>query len=250
MSTVHQVHSSEHARREELARAVECDPNWLAARLELARARTQSGDAYAALATLEQAPKAQQSDLAFIVERNRALLELDDRRALRESLNQALAVAKTPTFLLQEGILQLRMNGLTDARKFLDMVLQLDPENITALNARSESYLAGNQPDLALSTMRQHVSRYPNSSGLHYLLGSGSSDSIGPPMRVAFKAAIEARPAFLPAMEKLLDLEIASGNTSAARQTIASIAAAPGGKAPAELALGVVRHRPLSECPQ
>ena len=152
MSVVHQVHSSEHARREELARSVECDPNWLAARLELARARTQSGDAYAALATLEQAPKAQQSDLAFIVERNRALLELDDRRALRESLNQALAVAKTPTFLLQEGILQSRMNDLTDARKLLD---------ITALNARSESYLAGNQPDLALSTMRQHVSRYP-----------------------------------------------------------------------------------------
>src|SRR5215471_3062581 len=44
-------------------------------------------------------------------------------------------------------------------------------------------------------------------------------------------------------MEKLLDLEIAAGNTGAARQTIVLIAAAPGGKAPAELALGVLEER-------
>jgi thioredoxin-like negative regulator of GroEL len=98
MSIVHQIHNSEHARREELAAAVECDPAFLTARLELARARTESGDGFAALALLNQAPKEERSNFAYIAERNRALLAVDDRSALRKSLDRTLAASKTPAF--------------------------------------------------------------------------------------------------------------------------------------------------------
>jgi len=245
MSVVHQVHGSERARREELAQAVECDPTWLTARLELARSRSQAGDGFAALKLLDQAPKAQQSSLAYITERNRTLLAIDDRGALQKSLDQALGAAKNPSFLLQEGLLRLRMRDLPGARKYLEMALALNPEDLTALDARTESYMAGKQPELALSTLRAHVSRYPNSPGLQYLLGvwltrlNRSSEATA-----AFQAAVHARPGFLPALEKLLDLEMAAGNQAAARQTISSIAAAPGGRAPAELALGILEEGP------
>jgi tetratricopeptide (TPR) repeat protein len=244
MSRVHQVHGEENARREEVGRALELDPNWLAIRLELARMRTESGEAQAALSLLERAPKPQQSDLAFIAERNRALLALGDWQALRQSLAQGMAIAKTPGFLLQQGLLYLRTHHPDSARKYLDMALESDPQNLVALNTRSESYLAENRLDLALSSMRRHVQRHPDSVGLQYMLGVwlvrlNHTDEA----KAAFKAAIRAYPGFLPALERLLDLDMAAGDARAASEMIVSIAAAPGGSEPAELARAALEER-------
>jgi tetratricopeptide (TPR) repeat protein len=245
MSRVHQVHGAEHARREELARALESDPDWLAVRLDLARMRTESGEARAALSLLEQAPKPQHSVLAFIAERNRALLALGDWQALRQSLVQGLTVAKTPGFLLQQGLLYLHTHDPAGARKYLDMALELDPQNLVAINTRSESYLAQNRPDLALSSMREHVQRHPDSAGLQYMLGVWLLRLNHPDeAKAAFQAVLHAYPGFLPALERLLDLDIAARDNGAASQTIASIATAPGGSEPAELARGVMEERP------
>jgi tetratricopeptide (TPR) repeat protein len=245
MSRVHQVYNSERARRQELAEAVELDPNWLAARLELARARTESGGARAAIELLAAAPEAQQNNLTLISERNRALIALDDRNALRKSVEQGLAIAKTPDFLRQEGYLRMRSHDLAGARKVLDLVLEENPEDILALETRSESYMIDNQPGLALSTMREHVAKHPQSAALQYLLGAWFMRLNHPDdARAAYQAAAQARPGFLAAMEKLVDLDLAAGKPDAARQTLASISAAPGGKAPAEITLGVLEERP------
>jgi Tfp pilus assembly protein PilF len=245
MSKVHQVHASERTRREELAEAVDFDPNWLAARLELARSRTEGGGARAAVELLADAPEAQQNNVALIAERNRALIALNDRIALRKSLDQGLAIAKTPDFLRQDGYLRMQMHDLAGSRRVLDAVLEQNPEDLLALETRSESYIVENHPDLALSTMREHVSRHPRSAGLQYLLGAWLMRLNHPEeARVAFRAAAQARPGFLAAMEKLVDLDLATNKPDVARQTLASLAAAPGGNAPAEITLGVLEERP------
>jgi tetratricopeptide (TPR) repeat protein len=243
MSKVHQVHGSERARREELAEAVEHDPNWLAARLELAQARTESGGARAAIELLDQAPETQRHDVHVISELNRALLAAGDRIRLRKSIDQGLTMAKTPNFMLQDGYLRLQMHDLGGARKSLDFVLALDPENIRALDARSETYMIENQPALALSTLRAYALRYPKSAGLQYLLGSWLVRLNRPEeAKAAYRAAVDARPGFLAALERLVDLDLSSGKGDVARQTLALIAAAPGGKAPAEITLGVMQE--------
>jgi tetratricopeptide (TPR) repeat protein len=244
LSKVHQVHGAEFTRRQELTEAVELEEGWLQARLELAAARTESGAADAALDLLDRAPQSQQNDVGLIAARNWALLALDDRIALRKSLERGMAIQKMREFLLQEGYLRLRMNDPTNARKSLELALQSDPPDLRSVDALAESYWREKNPTLALVTMHGYVSRYPRSAGLQYLLGTWLLRLNRPEeAKAAFQAAIQARPGFLAALEKLADLDIRQGNLDSARQTIGLIASSPGGHSSAELALGVIEER-------
>jgi tetratricopeptide (TPR) repeat protein len=243
LSKVHQVHGAENARRHELSQAVDLAPNWLRARLELAHSLTQDGQPAAAIEVLEAAPRPQQADVAVIAEFNWALLALDDRIGLRRSLER-VADHKSPDLLIQEGILRLRIRDMVGARRFFQLALQIKPEDIRAADALAESYFSDNKPDLALAAVREYATLYPKSGGLQYLLGTWLARLNYPQeARTAFDAAINAAPGFLEALEKRADLDIASGNPSAALQAIASIAAAPGGESSAELALGMIEER-------
>jgi len=243
-SKVHQVHGGEHARRHELLQAVSLAPNWLRARLELAHALTEGDEAADAIELLEQAPRTEQTDVAFITEFNWALLALDDRIGLQRSLER-VASQDNPDLLIQEGILRLRIRDGVGARRFFQLALQIKPQDIRAADALAETYFRGNKPDLALSAVREYASRYPKSGGLQYLLGTWLMRlNYSAEARTAFDAAIQASPGFLAAMEKRADLDIASGNPNAALQAIASVAAAPGGEGSAELALGVLEEHP------
>jgi tetratricopeptide (TPR) repeat protein len=92
--------------------------------------------------------------------------------------------------------------------------------------------------------MRDYVARHPKSAALQYLLGTWLTRLNQPEdARSAFNAAAQAKPGFLEAIEGLADLDIAEGKTDSARKNMALIAAAPGGRATAELALGVLEER-------
>ena len=245
LSKVHQVHEADFARRQELAEAVELDELWLGARLELAAARTESGAPGAAVDLLNQAPLAQQNDPGLIAARNWALLAMDDRAALRKGVDHGLAIRRTPEFLLQDAYLRLRLKDLAGAQKSLESALKSAPPDLRAVDALSETYWRQKNPVFALATMHSYVDRYPKSAGLQYLYGTwllrlNRRDDA----QAAFRAAVQARPGFLPALERLADLDIAAGHLDLARQTIASISATPGGGSSAELALGVMEERP------
>ena len=245
LSKVHQVHGAEFARRQELTEAVELEEDWLQARLELAEARTNGGGADAALDLLDRAPQSQQNDVGLIAARNWALLALDERAALRKSLDRGMAIQKTPDFLLQEAYLRLRTNDPAGARKSLELALQSDPPDLRAVDALAESYWREKNPALALVTMHGYVSRYPKSAGLQYLLGTWLVRLNRPEeAKEAFHAALQARPGFLAALEKLADLDVREGKLDSARQTIGLIDSSPGGHTSAELALGVLEERP------
>jgi tetratricopeptide (TPR) repeat protein len=62
--------------------------------------------------------------------------------------------------------------------------------------------------------------------------------------RKAYTAALDVDPAFLSATSRLTNLDIAEGKLDSARSRLASIAATPMGKAPAELVLGIIEERP------
>ena len=156
-----------------------------------------------------------------------------------------MAVQKTPEFLLQEGYLRLRMKDPAGARASLELALQSGPPDVRAVDALAETYWREKKPTLALATMQGFASRYPKSAGLQYLLGTWlvrldrREDA-----KTAFRAAVQARPGFLAALERLAHLDISDGRLDSARETIDSIAAAPGGGSTAELALAVMEERP------
>jgi tetratricopeptide (TPR) repeat protein len=244
LSKVHQVHGSEFARRQELAETVQLNPEWLEPRLELALSRTDAGAPDGAVDLLDQAPQHQQSDVRLLAARNWALLALDDRVEARKSLDRSMTLANSPEFLLQEAYLRLRTGETAAARKVLEVALRGDAPDLRAVDALAESYWREHNRVFALAAMRGYASRYPTSAGLQYLLGTWLLRANEPAQaKAAFETAVTNRPGFVKALERLADIEIASGNLEAAHKTIALIAASPGGNSAAELALGVLEER-------
>ncbi len=245
MAKIYRSAGQEALRRQELTEALKNDPGYLAARLEMAETLTSDGGAKTALEYLDKATAAQKRLPALITQRNWALLELDNQAEARKSIDEGLAIQKTPDLLLQDGLLRLKTKDLAGARAAFKKVLELSPENTGALEALAGSYLQEKKPDAALATVQDYASRSPKSAKLQYLLGewlfrAGRRGEA----RVAFSAALQAVPELLDAKMKLAEIDVADGKLDSARQILVPIAATKDGKAPAELALGTMEERP------
>jgi tetratricopeptide (TPR) repeat protein len=245
MSRIYRSARQEALRRQELTEAIKSDPGHLQARLELAESLTADGGAKTALEYLDKASAAQKRSPALITQRNWALLVLDNQAEARKSIDEGLAIQKTPDLLLQDGLLRHKTKDLAGARSSFKKVLELSPENTRALEALASSYLEEKKPDAALATVQDYVSRSPKSAKLQYVLGelllrAGKREEA----RVAFSAVLQSQPELLDAKMQLAEIDIADGKLDAARQRLVPIAATKDGKAPAELALATIEERP------
>lgn len=231
-------------RQQELYSTLSADPDFLAARLELAQGLIDQRSAQTALEVLAQAPEAQKHTTEFIVQRNWALFALSESTELRKSINDGLAIRKDPSLLLQDVYLRLGTKDLAGARKSAEALLQLDPQNGRALDALAQTYLRDGNTVAALAVLRTAAQKYPRSAGLQFLLGRWLDELKYPDeARKAYTAALTIDPAFIAAKARLGYMDIASGEPDSASQEFTSVAASATRKAPAEIALAVLAER-------
>ena len=108
------------SERQELTEALSRNPEFLPARLALARNYTVDDKAKLALGVLKQTPDGQKHILDVSVERNWALIGIGNLSEARQGIDRGLAIRRVPAFILQDGFLKMKQKDFISARAASD----------------------------------------------------------------------------------------------------------------------------------
>ena len=157
--------------RQEFESALAIRPDFIQARLELARLEIAKGDYDAALKTAQQALAVDRSNLPAQIIESAALLaekKTDDARQLLENLR-----AKTPDspdVIFQLGRLNLVEKNYKEADQDFRRTYDLNPANIRGMTGLVESDLLQNKPDAAIQTLKAELAKSPERNDMKLLL--------------------------------------------------------------------------------
>ncbi len=243
LARLHAARNSPMLERQELTEVLRLKRDYLPARVDLSRAWFAAGDPKAALEVLESTPAALQSWPSFQLTRNWVLLALGDREQARKGIDQGLAAEATAELLLQDGLLKFSQKDYPAGRAALQAALDRDPDELRALAALAESFLAQNQPAAALQAAQRHASRNPNSARAQLFLGQLAS-RVGSPQqaRRAFAIARAVDPDYADAAVALADLEASEGNLELARNILQPVVSRHPRNLTARLLLGWIEE--------
>jgi tetratricopeptide (TPR) repeat protein len=216
----------------------------LAARVELAQSLIAAKSATAALDLMDKVPAEQRGMAAVRVERNWALYALGDETGLRTGIDQGLSIARTPDFLLQDGLLKQKQGDLSGARAAWEEALQHDPGNVQVVESLAQSYAARNETARAIEIMRKFASQNPNAPSVQLLLGNWllrTGDRAG--ARAAYAAAKAADPKFEAPSLMLAQMDISEGKLDVARQTLLPFVKSKGWNASGWMMLGLLETK-------
>jgi len=224
LANVYRARGNSIREQHELGEAIRFDPRFLAARIELAQSLIVANSAKNALGILDNAPDNQKRVLGFIIQRNWALLALDEQAEVRKWVNQGLALVHSPDLLMQDSILKLKQRDYAGARVDAGEVLQKDPEDVRALRVIAASYVAQKQPAAAVKALQDHASKHPKSAAAQQFLGEWlMANGDRAQARAAFLAAKTANPNSSVTDMALARLDISEGKLDDARKTITAI---------------------------
>lgn len=223
--------------RQELSETLRLDAALLAVRLELARDYVADKKAQAARDVLNAAPDAQKQTLPFLVERNWTSWALGDMAEMRKGIDQGLAQQKTPDLLIQDGLWKLSSNDSAAARASLEQALNINPSDLLALEALSQSF--PKNAALALQTVKEYAAKQPKSAPIQEFLGlmlvrTGDTQSA----RSVFLAAKAADPRFTRADLSLVQLDVAASHLDDAIGRLQNVLSRDPNNITAELWLG------------
>jgi tetratricopeptide (TPR) repeat protein len=208
LAKVSQGRANTAKQKQQLQEALNIDPAFQAARIDLARAMLAARSAQPALTLLDEAPENQMNAGSRIVERNWALLALGDKGAARKGIDRVLAAGKVPEALLQDGAMKLDQKDYAGARKSIEEALGKTPEDVRAPFMPVQSYAAQKQTAEAVQIMREYAQKQPKSGA-----------------RKALEAAKAARPGFVDADFALAQLDAAEGKADDARTRLSEVVA-------------------------
>jgi tetratricopeptide (TPR) repeat protein len=247
LSKLHQARGEAFGYRQELSNALQRNAYLFSVRMELVQALLNSasgGGAASAMQVLDQTPEFQKKSTAYFVHRNWTLWALQDMAGMRKGIDAGLAKDRSPELLVQDGLWKLRSGNPAGARSSLEQVLKLRPSDLRALNWVKQSYVAQNQPALAVQKVKEYASREPKSALVQEFLGQvlmANGDRAG--ARAAFTTAKTADPQLAAADLFLTQLDVADGKLDLAEERLKSLIAANGNNAIAHLWLGNVEEK-------
>jgi tetratricopeptide (TPR) repeat protein len=245
MAVADMAQGRELKQREEFSKAVDLEPGFLAARMQLAKLFIAEKFPKGAVDLLDHAPSRQQRSLELITQRNWALLALKDWVRLRKGIDQGLAIRKTEDLLVQDGLLRANNRDIAGARTSMSAVLEMNPEDTRALDAIAKISFQQNEPGEAVATIRDYVSRRPQSAALQMLLADWLVQLRQlPEARKALDSALDANPNLIAAKIRLASLDITEGKLDSARKLLTSVASTPDGRIEGELRLGMLETLP------
>ncbi len=241
LAKVYQARGAGLHQRQELTEALRLNPNFLAARVELAQLLIASHGAAAALQTMNETPAAQQKTVAAIGARNWALLAVGDTAAARQGVDGGLAIARAPELLLQDGALKLVGRDPAGAQVSFDEALKLLPDSTQAWEFLRQAYAARKQPQTVLARLREVAAQRPQSAALQLLLAHWLADAGNTAeARNAYEAARKADPKSTAADMALAQLDMSRGNLDSSRRYAEAVVAAQPGNIAARVLLAEI----------
>jgi tetratricopeptide (TPR) repeat protein len=230
--------------RQELSETLRLNPNLLAVRVELARnlSSTPSG-AHASLDLLDAAPPSQKDSLPIVIQRNWAFWTLGDMAAMRKGIDLGLSRERSTDLLIQFGLWKLRSGDPVGARPLVEEALRLDPSDLRAVEALSQTYLAEKNSTMALRKVKEYASQRPQAAAAQDFLGvmlmvNGDRQQA----RTAFEAAKAADPSYTKADLALVQMDAAENKFEDAHKRLEAILAVNGGNETARLWLGNIEE--------
>jgi tetratricopeptide (TPR) repeat protein len=232
MAHVHRARDLRRLDRNELTRALECDPMLLAARVELAAGMLEPATASSAVQVLDAAPEKQKQNLAVQVLRNWALISLGKWPELEQSTSRLLADSSFPDLLLQSALARMRKDDFAGSKPLIDSVLRQTPEDLRAVNALVGWYGMQKRAAEGLSRVQEHAARHPRSALLQLAVGELLlKDNNLRAARIAFETARHLDPEAAVTQLNLVRLDILENKPDSARLTLKALLA----KRPANL---------------
>jgi tetratricopeptide (TPR) repeat protein len=223
LAKVGQAREDAASQKQELGQALRADPNYLAARIELAQLLLADRGALASLQLLDAAPNEQSGTVAVATQRNWALLALGQRTEARKGIDHVLSTAKVPEALVQDAALKLDQKDYTGARASAEEALKGNPEEVRALEVLVGSYAAQKQLPVGVQKAREYAQRQPASAPVQQYLGrllTTVGDHEG--ARQAYEAAKAAKPGLLFADLALAEIDTNEGKGDQARKRLAA----------------------------
>ena len=244
MAKLQEARHSVLSYREELTKALQLNPYLLPVRLELVRSLLASASgAQTALNVLDAAPSYQKEQMPLLVQRNWVFWTLGDLAKMRKGIDSGLSQQRSAELLIQDGLWKLRGGKPAEARASLQEALKLNPADLRALGALSQSYVAQKQPSVALQKVKEYAAVQPKAAAVQAFLGtmlvaSGDHDQA----RVAFAAAKAANPQFAEADLSLAQVDVLERKWDDARKRLEAVLASDNGNLTARQWLGNIEE--------
>jgi Tfp pilus assembly protein PilF len=243
LAKLHLARGEESSFRQELAKALELNPYLLQVRLDMAQALLASKNAQAALDVLNQASQSQKQSTPVLVQRNWALWSLGQLPEMRKGIDQGLARERSADLLIQDGLWKLRSGDPAGARKAIEEALKIDPSDLRALQALSQTYVAQKNAPMALQKVKEYAASQPKSAPVQDFLGMMlMSQGSAAEARAALEAAKAADPKYVLADLALTQLDVAQGNMNDAKKRLEAVLSTNTGNPTAQLWLGIVEE--------
>jgi tetratricopeptide (TPR) repeat protein len=230
--------------RQELSETLRLNPNLLAVRVELARnlSSTAAG-AHACLDLLDAAPPSQKDSLPIVVQRNWAFWTLGDMAAMRKGIDAGLSRERSTDLLIQFGLWKLRSGDPAGARPLVEEALRLDPTDLRAVEALSQTYLAEKNSAMALKKVKEYASQRPQVAAAQDFLGvmlmvNGDRQQA----RTAFEAARAADPSFIKANLALVQMDASENKFEDAHKRLETMLTMDSNNETARLWLGNIEE--------
>jgi tetratricopeptide (TPR) repeat protein len=226
--------------RQELAETLRLNPALLKVRIDVAQDLANAGDTKGALDVLDAALPSQRSATTLLAARNWIYWAKGDLAAMRKGLDAGLARERTLEFLIQDGLWHSRSGNSARAQASFREALNIDPANLAALQALTNTYNQKNLP-AAIEQVKQYASRAPGSPAVQTFLGQlllAKGDRAE--ARKVFDAAKAADPKAAEPDYALIQLDYTEGRLDAARTRLQNIVSAQPAAPTPRLWLGVI----------
>jgi tetratricopeptide (TPR) repeat protein len=157
--------------RQEFERALALRPDFVMARLSLARIEIAKGDYADAMKTAEEALAVDRSNLSAKIIESAALLgqrKAPEARQLLESLR--VQVPNSPDVVFQLGGVSLLEKKYKEADEEFRHAYDLNPTNMRGISGMVESDLEQNKSDAAIQTLKAEIAKNPDRTDMRLLL--------------------------------------------------------------------------------
>jgi tetratricopeptide (TPR) repeat protein len=226
LSRVKRTQNLDRVEREELMIALNRDPSFLPARLALARSFNLAKESKSALQLMDQAPAAQKANLEVAIERNWALIGVNNTKGAHEGIDEGLRVVRAPALLVQDGLLRMKEHDFVRASGDANEALSQNPEDTAAYRLLLESCASQKQLPKAVQKIRELVQVMPGSALLRFELGQILVTAGNRPEgRQTFEAAAAIDPKYPAPRLALAELDAREKHLDAARQRLNAVIA-------------------------
>ena len=168
LSKVFQARRQVGLQRQELDETLRLNPDFLTARIELAKAQISMSRVMAAIEVLNNAPDEQKRTALWHEGMNWALLSKGDLAAAGRSIDRLLSEAPTEDAPLQKAFLQMAKKEFDAARVSLRNILAAKPAAVLAFDSLGNSYAYQRKLKEGLIELKKHSESHPKLTAIQF----------------------------------------------------------------------------------